>query len=107
MARPERLTRMADDTDAEFQVAFGQGVYAEDGTKLGTVRGFDEHGFYVTVEDGIEALSGEHLTAGPPGEAELMWRCWSCGEMGDIGEIPEECPSCGAPREDIYYWQED
>jgi rubrerythrin len=100
---------MADtDTDTEAdRVAFGQGVYTQDGTKLGTVRGFDEHGFYVTVEEGIEALSGEHLTAGNPGEAELMWRCWACGEMGDIEEIPDECPSCGAPREDIYYWQED
>jgi hypothetical protein len=94
---------MADDTD----VAFGQGVYADDGTKLGTVRGFDRHGFYVTVGAGVGALSGEHLTAGNPGEAERMWRRWACGEMGDIKELPKECPSCGAPKEDIYYWQED
>jgi rubrerythrin len=36
-----------------------------------------------------------------------MWRCWKCGEMGQIENIPDECPSCGAPKEDIYYWQED
>lgn len=38
------------------------------------------------------------------GEAELMWRCWGCGEMGDIeDDLPEECPTCGARREDLYY----
>jgi rubrerythrin len=93
--------------DNDTQVTFGQAVHAEDGTKIGTVRGFDEHGFYVTIEEGIEALSSEHRAAGAAGEAELMWRCWSCGEMGDIEAIPEECPACGAPKEDIYYWQED
>jgi ABC-type ATPase with predicted acetyltransferase domain len=89
------------------QVGFGESIYDADGNELGTVRGFDEHGFYVSTEDGIAALSSEHLASGPAGEAELMWRCWSCGEMGDIEEIPTECPACGAPKEDIYYWQED
>jgi|SRR6056297_1691261 len=88
-------------------VAFGEIVYTEDGVELGTVRGFDEHGFYVTTEDGIAAMSSEHLASGGAGQAELMWRCWACGEMGDIEEIPTECPACGAPKEDIYYWQED
>jgi len=27
--------------------------------------------------------------------------------MGKIENIPDECPSCGAGREEIYYWQED
>lgn len=94
------------DTDPT-NVGFGQAIYAEDGRKLGTVRGFDEHGFYVTTEEGIEALSAEHTAAGTPGEATLMWRCWRCGEMGDIEDIPDGCPACGAPKEDIYYWQED
>ena len=89
------------------EYSFGQTVYDEDGNELGTIRGFDEHGFYVTVEDGIEALSSEHLSAGAAGGAELMWRCWECGEMGQIEDIPDECPSCNAPKEDIYYWQED
>ncbi|ACV12781.1 conserved hypothetical protein [Halorhabdus utahensis DSM 12940] len=89
------------------EVTFGTGVYDEAGNKLGTVRGFDEHGFYVSTDDGIAALSSEHLASGIAGEAELMWRCWSCGEMGQIEQLPEECPSCGAPKEDIYYWEED
>ena len=37
-------------------VGLGQSVYGDEGTELGTVRGFDEHGFYVTVTDGVEAL---------------------------------------------------
>ncbi len=91
----------------QTRVTFGTTVYHEDGSELGRVRAFDEHGFYITLDEGIEALSGEHITAGNPGEAELMWRCWECGEMGEIEDIPDECPSCGAPKEDIYYWQED
>lgn len=93
--------------DDTIEVGFGTTVYNEDGEALGTVRGFDEHGFYVTTDVGIEALSSEHRRAGAAAEAELMWRCWACGEMGDIDEIPEACPACGAPKEDIYYWQED
>lgn len=97
---------MPRDPDHE-QITFGQPVYDEDGTKLGRVRGFDEHGFYVSTDEGIAALSSEHLASDLPGEAELMWRCWSCGEMGQIEQLPEECPACGAPKEDIYYWKED
>mgnify|MGYP006297599327 CR=1 FL=1 len=89
-------------------LAFGMTVYDDEGTALGTIRGFDEHGFYVTVEDGIEALSSEHVSTGAAGQAELMWRCWECGAMGDIGDdIPAQCPDCGAPKEEIYYWTED
>jgi len=94
------------DSKAEIDLGFGEAVYDEDGNRLGTVRGFDEHGFYVTTEDGIAAMSGEHLST-RSGEGELMWRCWDCGEMGDIEEIPETCPACGAERESIYYWVED
>ena len=89
------------------RVSFGQTIYDDDGNALGSIRGFDEHGFYVTTMDGIEALSSEHVSSGVAGEAELMWRCWECGEMGDIEAIPDECPACGAPREEIYYWTED
>ncbi|WP_435348056.1 DUF7130 family rubredoxin-like protein [Haloarchaeobius sp. HRN-SO-5] len=93
----------------EAEIRFGTTLYDEDGTKVGHVRGFDEHGFYVTAMDGIRGMSVEHLRAGHDlGEAELMWRCWECGEMDHIEEdIPDECPNCGAPREDIYYWTED
>ncbi|MDS0282107.1 DUF7130 family rubredoxin-like protein [Haloarcula onubensis] len=92
----------------EEDLAFGQTVYDEAGNELGRIRGFDQHGFYVTVEDGIKALTNDHRTTGTAGEAELMWRCWECGAMGDIeDDIPEQCPDCGAPKEEIYYWTED
>ena len=90
------------------RMSYGETVYNEEGEPLGTIRGFDEHGFYVTVEDGIEALSSEHISTGAAAEAELMWRCWECGAMGEIDDdIPENCPDCGARKEDIYYWTED
>jgi len=90
--------------ETDEQVDLGQNIYDEDGNHLGTVRGFDDDGFYVTAAEDIELLGqgagGMHTDA-------LMWRCWECGEMGQLGEIPEECPACGAAKEDIYYWQED
>lgn len=87
---------------------FEQTVYDERGEELGTIRGFDDDGFYVTVEEGIASLEAEHARGGSGmGEMDLLWRCWSCGELGKIAEIPEACPSCGAPKEDIYYWTED
>jgi rubrerythrin len=95
------------DRERARKVSFGTVVYDDEGRQLGRIRAFDEHGFYVTTDEGIEAMSAEHITAGNPGEATLMWRCWECGEMGQIEDIPETCPSCGAPKEDIYYWQED
>jgi rubrerythrin len=90
------------------RVSIGTEVYNDDGERLGSVRGFDEGGFYVTTEEGIDSLSIEHERAGHEfGSAELMWRCANCGEMGDVEHVPDECPNCGAPREDIYYWTED
>jgi rubrerythrin len=91
----------------QLTVGFGETVYDDAGNELGTVRGFDEHDFYVTTDDGIAAMSAEHVTTGTAAEAELMWRCWECGEMGAIAEIPDRCPDCGAARESIYYWVED
>jgi rubrerythrin len=93
----------------ERRVGLGQPIYDDDGEQLGTVRGFDEHGFYVTAEEGIQGLSSEHIRAGHElGEAELMWRCWECGEMGRIeADLPDQCPNCGTSKEDLYYWQED
>jgi hypothetical protein len=95
-------------TADEDDLAFGQTVYDADGNELGSIRGFDQHGFYVTVEEGIQSLTDGHRTTGLSGEAELMWRCWECGAMGNIDvDIPENCPDCGAAKEDIYYWTED
>ncbi len=96
---------MADDSPT---VTIGTTVYTEDGEEIGTVRGFDPDGFFVTTREGVEALSVEHERSGGAfGEAELLWRCGQCGAVGNIDEIPETCPDCGAAREEIYYWTED
>lgn len=99
---------MADEQNRP-RLGFGTTLYTEDGSAVGRIRGFDEEGFYVTLRDGLEGMSVEHVRSGHEfGEAHLMWRCLECGEMGDLdGEIPEGCPSCGAEREQLYYWTED
>ncbi|WP_290813284.1 hypothetical protein [Halovivax sp.] len=91
------------------EVHFGQTVYDDSGTALGTVRGFDAGGFFVTTREGVEALSVEHARAGQAfGEAELMWRCIECGEMGELDAgLPEDCPNCGTEKENLMYWTED
>ena len=97
---------MSENSDA---VTLGQEVYDGDGNKVGTIRGFDQDGFFVTTREGIASLSIQHERAGHEfGEAELMWRCSSCGEMGELEDgLPDRCPNCEAPKEDIYYWTED
>ncbi|GAD51249.1 hypotheical protein [Halarchaeum acidiphilum MH1-52-1] len=86
----------------------GTAVYDEDGNEIGTVRGFNSDGFFVTTRTGVASLSVEHEhTPHDLGEAELLWRCSDCGELGDIADIPDSCPECGAPREHLYYWTED
>ncbi|WP_227375182.1 DUF7130 family rubredoxin-like protein [Haladaptatus halobius] len=97
-----------EDTDVE-QLDLGQAVYDEDDQQIGTIRGFDKSGFYATMRDGYEALSVGHARSGHEfGEAELMWRCTNCGEMGELDEgLPDECPNCGVPKEELYYWTED
>jgi len=88
---------------------FGQVVYDSDGNELGHIRGFEQSGFFVTTREGAEAMSVEHARSGHEfGEAELMWRCWECGELGRLdSDLPDACPSCGAEREELYYWTED
>lgn len=89
-------------------VDIGEPVFDREGNRLGTVRGFNEDGLFVTTREGIEALSIEHERAGHEfGQAELMWRCTDCGAVGDLGEFPDTCPDCDAPREHLYYWIED
>ena len=99
----EEATRRAE------SVTFGETVYDADGKALGTIRGVDEGGFFVTTREGVESLSVEHARSGHDfGEAELMWRCTECGEMGEIDEgLPEECPNCGTDKENLMYWTED
>lgn len=96
------------DVEVPRMVHPGETVFDADGNEIGTVRGFDEHGLYVTTQAGVEALSVIHERAGHEfGEAELLWRCTECGAMGPIEDFPEACPDCGAPKEQLYYWTED
>lgn len=92
----------------KIHISIGEAVYNDEGEQIGSVRGIDEDGFFVTTRDGVEALSVEHERAGHAfGEAELLWRCSECGAVGDIAEIPETCPDCGAEKEALFYWIED
>lgn len=93
----------------DADVGLGAAVYDDEGRKLGTVRGIDEDGFFVTFREGMAELAKEHEASSSAfGEAELMWRCTNCGEMGDIEDgLPDTCPNCGFPKEDMEYWKED
>ena len=92
-----------------LKLSFGEVLYNEEGEPVGTVRGMEESGVFVSTRGGVEALSIEHARSGHDfGEAELVWRCLTCGEMGHIrDEIPDRCPNCGAAREELMYWTED
>jgi hypothetical protein len=96
-------------TEEATSISFGQTLYDEAGQPVGTVRGMEEGGVFLTTRDGVEGLSIEHVRSGHSfGEAELMWRCLDCGEMGEIDDgLPEQCPSCGTERENLMYWTED
>jgi hypothetical protein len=95
--------------DAATSLSFGQTLYDESGHPIGSIRGIEEGGVFVTTRDGIESLSVQHARSGHTfGQAELMWRCTVCGEMGKIDRgFPETCPGCDTIREDIMYWIED
>jgi rubrerythrin len=104
MMKASQQERMSESTD-QRTLKTGATVYDENGEQVGTVRGVDEHGFYVRADSDVEVLAGPGARADHSDA--LMWRCWECGEMGQIENIPEKCPSCGAAKEEIYYWQED
>ena len=98
-----------DATDAATSLSLGQTLYDADGEPVGTVRGIERGGAFVTTREDAEALSIEHVRSGHSfGEAELMWRCTNCGEMGEIDDgLPDACPNCGGAREELMYWTED
>jgi len=107
--RPEEDDGERAAEQAVESLALGEVVYDETGKPLGTVRGFEEGGFFVTTRDGMEELSVEHARSGHDfGEAHLMWRCMECGEMGELDEgLPERCPNCGVEKEQLMWWTED
>jgi rubrerythrin len=100
---------MSDDTPdaALVDLSIGTTVYDEEGNELGRVRGLDDAGFYVRARDPSGKMTLERARD-IFGKAYVMWRCWECGEMGRLdGDLPDECPSCGAEKEELYYWAED
>jgi len=105
---PERESD-AQATDDATSLSFGQTLYDDAGRPVGSVRGMEAGGVFLTTRDGVEAFSVEHVRSGHSfGQAELMWRCLNCGEMGDLGDaLPETCPNCGVEREELMYWTED
>jgi len=93
------------DTDRNLTVDVGKTVFDADGEPLGVIREQTSGGFVVSVS--TDRPESQRSTSGEFGEAYLMWRCMECGEMGNIESMPEECPSCEASRESLYYWTED
>ena len=105
---------MSDDpaaSDEAQSIDAGTAVYTEDGEKLGEIDGFTEQGFEVAVtgQDSASDPSEDREPGKEFGEGYLMWRCDNCGEMGELGDdgMPEECPNCGAAKEDLYRYTED
>lgn len=109
MTDPGELSEVDRADPDGIQVGFGETLYTADGSPVGTVRGIESGGVFVTTRIGVEALSVEHVRSGHAfGSAELVWRCMECGEMGPIdGDIPDGCPGCDTPRENLMYWTED
>lgn len=109
--RGETPEREADHaaTEEATALSFGQVLYDDAGRPVGSVRGMEAGGVFLTTREGVESFSVRHARSGHAfGEAELMWRCLTCGEMGALGDtLPDNCPNCGADREELMYWTED
>lgn len=104
--------------DEPISIEHGETVYNEHGDELGIVGDFNENGFDVKIidqsadietPDSNEDVTGEDEKPGKEfGEGYLMWRCENCGEMGDLEDgYPDECPNCGASKENIAKALED
>ncbi|OIB58989.1 DUF7130 family rubredoxin-like protein [Natrialba sp. SSL1] len=64
------------------------------------------------TRSGVDKMEETEIPIGEPHDSSeasySMWRCGDCGEMGQLEDgLPEECPNCSAPKEDLYYWEED
>jgi rubrerythrin len=131
------MTEDASATEGATSLESGTVVYDHDGDELGVISGMTAEGFEVSTREEIEAVDERGLAeVGDPeaeseqaaktnegslrtseqeqqpgqefGEGYLMWRCDECGEMGELEDgMPEACPDCGAPKEELYAWEED
>jgi rubrerythrin len=53
------------------------------------------------VTDEVRGVGGEKPEPEAQGDAEFMnWACTVCGYSVE-GELPEQCPDCGAGKEDF------
>lgn len=90
---------------ATARLGFGTRIDTEDGTQVGRIRGFDEEGSDVTMREGLEGMSVEQSARG-----RTSARPTSCGAAGSVAKwagSTRSCPSaasCGAEREELYYW---
>jgi len=88
------------------ELEIGAEVYDEDGEPIGKVRGFDPNGVVVSANDGTGIGGVVSTDPSVVGVSDPLWRCSGCGEVGEVDEMPDGCPSCGAPKTDLYYWSE-
>ena len=88
------------------EIELGSEVYDENGEPIGVVRGFDPHGVVVSADEGVGIGGVVGTDPSVVGESDLLWRCSGCGEIGEIEDMPDMCPSCEAPKTDLYYWSE-
>ncbi len=82
----------------------GEAVYSSDGELIGHITEIDTEGIHLIPagKDEPTVLAGRGY-----GEADLVWRCGKCGEVGELDTMPDNCPNCGASREEIYYLTQD
>lgn len=92
----------------ERHLSIGEGVYTSGGDRIGTIVDITGGSVQVKLDDDTTVTTKGHDERSLGyGEVELMWRCSRCGELGQIEEMPDSCPSCGADKEELYYWTED
>lgn len=88
--------------------AVGDRVYTRDGMLVGRVERVGQEGILVEPAEADESAELPTSTADRAyGETTIIWRCGQCGEVGSVESVPDNCPSCDAPREELYYSTED
>lgn len=84
----------------------GDALYNSDGELVGHVDHIDANVIKIIPTGEGEETAGSEAARGY-GKADLVWRCGQCGEVGELDSMPDRCPSCDAPREELYYLTQD